>query len=61
MYRLSILNTESEDEQLSGTIPKLEEDVPVNAEYKLKEVEDKYLRLMAEFDNYKKRTLREYD
>lgn len=38
-----------------------EEDVKKTDEDKIKEWEDKYMRLFAEFDNYKKRTLKEKD
>lgn len=37
----------------------LEEEKEINLEEIIKEKEDKYLRLAAEFDNYRKRTLRE--
>ena len=37
------------------------EEVTDTAEDKLKEWEDKYMRLFAEFDNFKKRTIKEKD
>ncbi len=38
----------------------VEEQQPVSPEEKIRELEDKYLRLAAEFDNYKKRTAKQY-
>jgi molecular chaperone GrpE len=47
------LQTESGKETAKETAPE------VSAEAKLAEMQDRYLRLSAEFDNYRKRTLRE--
>lgn len=44
-----------EEEQVSDRTEEKEEDINV----KLAELQDKYLRLSAEFDNYRKRTLKE--
>lgn len=41
--------------------PEQEQDAQAILEEKLKDSEDKYLRLYAEFDNYKKRTQKEKD
>ncbi|MBS0010983.1 MAG: nucleotide exchange factor GrpE, partial [Bacteroidales bacterium] len=54
----------SEDKEQSGTAAKEEnsdniEEQVSTAEEKLAEMQDKYLRLSAEFDNYRKRTLKE--
>ncbi|MCA1756883.1 MAG: nucleotide exchange factor GrpE [Bacteroidales bacterium] len=54
----------AEDKEQTGTAAKeensdnIEEQAPT-AEEKLAEMQDKYLRLSAEFDNYRKRTLKE--
>lgn len=50
--------TESVDNE---NTPEPEEDEKEVLEQKLKDSEDKYLRLYAEFDNYKKRTQKEKD
>jgi molecular chaperone GrpE len=48
------------NEQENGTGKRVEEKIsPADLEARLKERDDKYLRLAAEFDNYRKRTLRE--
>ena len=56
---------ESAEEQTDAAEEKKEEapaeDKTAELEVKLKDREDKYLRLYAEFDNYKKRTEREKD
>jgi molecular chaperone GrpE len=44
--------------EVAGTADKVLSDVKT-AEVKLAEIQDKYMRLSAEFDNYRKRTLRE--
>lgn len=46
------------DEQAGEEAPKEEKKEKTDAE-KLQDMEDKYLRLVAEYDNYRKRTLRE--
>lgn len=56
--------TAVEEEEKTGTAAKEEnsdkiEEKPPTAEEKLAEMQDKYLRLSAEFDNYRKRTLKE--
>jgi molecular chaperone GrpE len=54
-----IVNTDSDGLETGGTTPdKPGPEVNV-AEEKLAEIQDKYIRLSAEFDNYRKRTLRE--
>lgn len=50
-------NNEEEKEEEKNN----EEPAKENPQEKLKEWEDKYMRLFAEFDNYKKRTLKEKD
>lgn len=50
---------QEEQEKKEGEAP--EEKTEENSEDKIKELEDKYMRLFAEFDNYKKRTLKEKD
>lgn len=50
--------TESGDSQKVSE-PVKETTVEITAEAKLAEMQDRYLRLSAEFDNYRKRTLRE--
>ncbi len=61
---------ENKDEELKDTEQEkqekkegeaAEEKTEENSEDKIKELEDKYMRLFAEFDNYKKRTLKEKD
>ena len=54
-------STEYASDGLEGGNTSSDKDVPgVNAaEEKLAEMQDKYIRLSAEFDNYRKRTLRE--
>jgi molecular chaperone GrpE len=47
----------SEQEAKSSTAKETVAEIP--AEVKLAELQDRYLRLSAEFDNYRKRTLRE--
>lgn len=51
-------NNESSEEQLSASSS---EDAPQNIDYesKIAELNDKYLRLYSEFDNYRKRTIKE--
>lgn len=49
---------EKELEELEADFESTEEDL-VKAQEELKEAKDKYLRLYAEFDNYKRRTARE--
>lgn len=49
----TVEETETEEEETKET------DVKAEFEEKLKECEDRYLRLYAEFDNYKKRTEKE--
>ena len=46
-------------EETAGEVVEEEKDKAEDYEEKLKEYEDKYLRLYAEFDNYKKRTEKE--
>ena len=58
---LSSVSTENESEDLIGDVAspdKVLADVRV-IEEKLAEMQDRYIRLSAEFDNYRKRTLRE--
>ncbi len=52
---ISVKEKKKEKEQESDKSEKKEEDTEV----KLAELQDKYLRLSAEFDNYRKRTLKE--
>lgn len=49
---------EEEEEAVEETVEKTEEEI---LREKLGEAEDKYLRLYAEFDNFKKRSAREKD
>ncbi len=49
-------NMEETAEQSAETIPNAE---PVNFEAKIAELNDKYLRLYSEFDNYRKRMIKE--
>lgn len=53
--------SETTDKQTESSEQKVSEktEKEVSAEEKLAEMTDKYLRLSAEFDNYRKRTLRE--
>lgn len=53
---------EQEDMPLADESPEQAESAPAaeDLELKYKELEDRYLRLMAEFDNYRKRTSREF-
>ena len=51
------IKAEEAEQETQG--PEKEEDKAAEYEKKLKESEDKYLRLYAEFDNYKKRTEKE--
>jgi molecular chaperone GrpE len=53
-------NDESENSEDVEEVEAEEIDPIALAEQKVKDVNDKYLRLMAEFDNYKKRTANEY-
>lgn len=59
------LNTENMGDELNNeTAPEVEahnnqETEVVSLEEKMAEIQDKYLRLSAEFDNYRKRTLKE--
>jgi molecular chaperone GrpE len=59
----SVLNGNTQTQNGSGAEPKAEPDKDVRKEptpeEKLAEMQDRYLRLSAEFDNYRKRTLRE--
>jgi len=55
LLEVEIHGKEEQKEELSDKIEEKEEDI--NA--KLAELQDKYLRLSAEFDNYRKRTLKE--
>jgi len=57
----SVEETENVSENLNTEVPASDKVLPeVRAiEEKLAEMQDKYLRLSAEFDNYRKRTLRE--
>jgi molecular chaperone GrpE len=59
----SVLNSNTQTQNGSGGEPKAEPDKDVRKEptpeEKLAEMQDRYLRLSAEFDNYRKRTLRE--
>jgi len=58
---LSSVSTENESDDLNGDVAspdKVLADVRV-IEEKLAEMQDRYIRLSAEFDNYRKRTLRE--
>ena len=65
-----VAKAENKDEELKDTEQEeqkkkegeaAEEKTEENSEDKIKELEDKYMRLFAEFDNYKKRTLKEKD
>ncbi len=56
-YNESYFSSQDEDENGSGT-DKGAKEVKILTE-KLAEMQDKYIRLSAEFDNYRKRTLRE--
>ena len=52
---------ETEEVENNEDTEEIEEIVPIEAaEIKIKEANDKYIRLMAEFDNFKKRTANEY-
>ena len=53
--------TEASSEEVQETEETKEPDELAIAEEKAKAAEEKYLRLFAEFDNYKKRTQREKD
>lgn len=57
------INSEEEEqqaeEQAAETEEKKEEDPLEKANKEIAELKDKYLRTLAEFDNYKKRTLKE--
>ena len=50
-----------EEEVAEEAVETTEEDKEAELLEKLKESEDKYLRLYAEYENYKKRTLKEKD
>ncbi len=52
-------NQQRDDKQEKETQPDTVTDTQESAEVKLAELQDKYLRLSAEFDNYRKRTLKE--
>lgn len=54
----SASSPESPDQKAEASTDK-KEGAEINFEEKLAELQDKYLRLSAEFDNYRKRTLRE--
>ena len=51
--------TEETVENAEETVEAVEEPVKKTAEEELAEMKDKYLRLYAEFDNYRKRTIKE--
>lgn len=51
--------TELQDEQLQDEVDSSATTTEEEVESGLQEMKDKYLRLMAEFENYKKRTIRE--
>ena len=51
-------DSEEDETEVSDREPTLEERA-ADAESKYKEMQDRYLRLNAEFDNYKKRMMRE--
>ncbi|MDR2927114.1 MAG: nucleotide exchange factor GrpE [Cytophagaceae bacterium] len=55
----SIMNEETQDEELLGDINNDCEDTVSRLENELKEAYNKHLRLIAEYDNYRKRTLKE--
>ena len=50
---------EEATEETTGSSEKEPEKKEATAEERLAELQDKYLRLSAEFDNYRKRTIRE--
>lgn len=56
--RLSAKKKKKKEEKDNKELVKLKQEIE-NLSEKYKEVNDKYLRLAAEFDNYKKRTLKE--
>lgn len=51
----------SKEENLEKETPEVEIDKTAELEEKLKESEDKYLRVLAEYDNFRKRTIKERD
>ncbi|MBQ8839745.1 MAG: nucleotide exchange factor GrpE [Clostridia bacterium] len=51
----------SKKENLENETPEVEIDKTAELEEKLKESEDKYLRVLAEYDNFRKRTIKERD
>lgn len=56
----SAAEQQEEETQVAGTEEKTEEKDPLTlANEKIAELEDKYLRTVAEFDNYRKRVLKE--
>lgn len=52
-------NTQNDSEQASETKELTEAEKLAEAELKVAELQDKYLRQLAEFDNYRKRTMKE--
>ncbi len=52
---------EAESEKVPKSDIEISEETVAGLEEKLKEAEDKYLRLAAEFDNYRKRTARQFE
>jgi len=53
------LQEESAEKEEASSSEKMEEDNQSSPEAEIAELKDKYLRLSAEFDNYRKRTLKE--
>ena len=52
-------NTQNDSEQAAETKELTEAEKLAEAELKVAELQDKYLRQLAEFDNYRKRTMKE--
>lgn len=52
-------NTQNDSEQAAETKELTETEKLAEAELKVAELQDKYLRQLAEFDNYRKRTMKE--
>lgn len=51
--------TETQEEEVEKTPEELAAEKQLETEMKLQDMTDKYMRLSAEFDNYRKRTLKE--
>lgn len=51
--------TEAQEEEVEKTPEELAAEKQLETEMKLQDMTDKYMRLSAEFDNYRKRTLKE--